>query len=358
MNLPATARPSRTTAPHGRQPALRVVSPSATAASAPEVAWSLLQRLGLGRSPAADGPVQTGFIIGTGRCGTTLLAQMLNAHPRICVPHELQILFEEQTGNGPRLWEAFERGDHLQWSARDFSAAIRRWCPYRLHRWFAYERFLRAQTYPIVDPGRLVGDLYAAIARSVGKDTFLEQTPWYGQRLDVVERLVPGARYVHMVRDGRDVAVSFARTPWWSDDVGHNLQRWHDEVRAIQRAAAALGIGSRLLTVRYEDVVDDPEGQLRRVSDFLDLPFAASMLDARRFTRYERFYRGSRAGFRSLSSAAFLRWRSSGGGPTFSNSVGAWRRCEDFDFARTPPLVARLLGEFGYERAPGRVRAA
>jgi hypothetical protein len=154
------------------------------------------------------------------------------------------------------------------------------------------------------------------------------------------------------------VAVSFARTPWWSDDVGHNLQRWHDEVRAIQRAAAALGIGSRLLTVRYEDVVDDPEGQLRRVSDFLDLPFAASMLDARRFTRYERFYRGSRAGFRGLSSAAFLRWRSSGGGPTFTSSVGAWRRCEDFDFARMSPLVSRLLGEFGYERAPGRVRAA
>ena len=188
MNVPATARPSRTTEPHGRQPALRVVSPSSTSASAPEVAWSLLQRLGLARSPAADGPVQTGFIIGTGRCGTTLLAQMLNAHPRICVPHELQILFEEQTGNGPRLWEAFERGDHLRWSARDFSAAIRRWCPYRLHRWFSYEGFLRRQTYPIVDPGRLVGDLYAAIARSVGKDTFLEQTPWYGQRLDIVVR--------------------------------------------------------------------------------------------------------------------------------------------------------------------------
>jgi hypothetical protein len=160
------------------------------------------------------------------------------------------------------------------------------------------------------------------------------------------------------VRDGRDVAVSFARTPWWSDDVGHNLQRWHDEVRAIQRAAAALRIGSRLLTVRYEDVVDDPEGQLRRVSDFLDLPFAASMLDARRFTRYERLYRGGRQRFLGLSSSDFLRWRRSGGGPTFTSSVGAWRRNQDFDFDRTPPAVTRLLRELGYDRTAARARAA
>lgn len=358
MNVPATARSPHATATSRREPSLRVVAPTPGPSSEPVCRRTLLQRLGLVRQTAADGPVQTGFIIGTGRCGTTLLAQMLNAHPRICVPHELQILFEEQTGNGPRLWEAFERGDHLRWSARDFSAAIRRWCPYRLHRWFAYERFLRTQTYPLADPGRLVGDLYAAIAHSVGKDTFLEQTPWYGQRLDVVERLVPGAKYVHMVRDGRDVAVSFARTPWWHDDVGRNLQRWHDEVRTIQRSAATLGLGSRLITVRYEDVVQDPEAELRRVTDFLGLPFDEAMLEPRRFTRYERLYRGSRQGFRGLSSVDFLRWRRSGGGPTFTSSVGAWRRNEDFDFDRTPPVVTRLLGELGYDRAAARARAA
>ncbi len=307
---------------------------------------SLLRPIGLRTVPS---PVRCGFIIGTGRCGTTLLAQMLNAHPRICVPHELQILFEEQTGNGPRLWEAFERGDHLRWTARDFATAIRRWCPYRLHRWFPTTRFLRRQAYPITDPGRLVTDLYAAIARRAGKDVFLEQTPWYGQRLDIVERLVPEARYVHMVRDGRDVAVSFARTPWWHRDIGRNLVRWHDEVRGIERTAAELGLGGRLLTVRYEDVVREPEQALRRVCGFLDVPFAPAMLDPRRFVRYERHYRGGRSWFDNLSSDAFRRWRRAGGSPTFASSVGAWRRCTDFDFSATPPETAALLRELGYE---------
>ena len=46
------------------------------------------------------------FIIGTGRCGTSMLGQMLNAHSEICVPPELQLIFERD-GNGNRLFEAF-----------------------------------------------------------------------------------------------------------------------------------------------------------------------------------------------------------------------------------------------------------
>ena len=59
------------------------------------------------------------FIIGTGRCGTTMLAKILNAHSRICVPHELQLIFG-YSGNGPRLYECFASGETLSWQAHDF----------------------------------------------------------------------------------------------------------------------------------------------------------------------------------------------------------------------------------------------
>jgi hypothetical protein len=310
---------------------------------------TLTKRTGLPEARAQKSPVDIAFIIGTGRCGTTLLAKMLNANARICVPHELQILFEEQTGNGHRLCEAFDRGVQLCWTADDFIAAIRAWCPYHFHRWFDYERFFRSRTYPIVDLTALVKKLYTAIAQSAGKDVFVEQTPWYGQRLDILERLVPTARYIHVVRDGRDVAVSFARTPWWSNDIGHNLLRWHDEVRTIQEGAATLGIASRLLTVRYEDLVFEPEAELRRIVNFLGVRFEPSMLDTRGFARYELLYRDGEEELQRLSSRVFRHWFQSDKAPTFHGSVNSWRKCPDFDFMKTPPQTSQLLHELGYE---------
>jgi hypothetical protein len=121
-----------------------------------------------------------GFIIGTGRCGTTLLAKMLNAHSEICVPHELQILFEEG-GNGKRLREVFESGDHARYEAEDYIKLIQERCPYRFQEYFDYGGFFRKRVYPESSFDKLATDLFTEVAQSRGKSYFIEQTPWYGQ---------------------------------------------------------------------------------------------------------------------------------------------------------------------------------
>ncbi len=50
------------------------------------------------------------FIVGTGRSGTTILAKTLNANSKICIPPELQILFE-YSNNGKRLYDVFKAGE-------------------------------------------------------------------------------------------------------------------------------------------------------------------------------------------------------------------------------------------------------
>ncbi len=121
-----------------------------------------------------------------------------------------------------------------------------------------------------------------------------------GHVLPVISRLFPAAHYIHLIRDGRDVAFSpfvAPKTPFWrkiyfgTDRIqswpglemtqrayrehGHrfNAARWVNSV-SLGRAHGAM-LGERYLEVRYEALVADLPSQVRRIAAFLDLPVPA-----------------------------------------------------------------------------------
>jgi hypothetical protein len=266
--------------------------------------------------------IKFGFIVGTGRCGTTLLAKMLNAHQSICVPHELQILMEED-GNGGRLFEVFQNGSNSTFVADDYIRLIEERCPYRIREYFDLDDFFRTRTYPEENLSRLVSDLFTEIARSKGKSWFIEQTPWYGQHIPIISRLFPDAKFIHVIRDGRDVAISFARTPWWSKDVISNLNRWEREVSVILRDTSLNLKHDQTYIVRYEDLVLDSENVLRDICSFLGIEYNAGMLDAGRYFRYESLLKNSD---NTTSSTEYNIWDGNSEKPTFTGSIQAWKR--------------------------------
>ena len=299
------------------------------------------------RKTKEDKAMDIFFIVGTGRCGTTLLAQMLNAHPDVCIPPELQILFEH-SGNGARLYEIFSSGLNKKYSADDFYRLIEKRCPYKLDLYFDYRTFLEEQKYPLSDLQSFVNNLYQAIALSKGATLFAEQTPWYGQRIDILNQLFPNAKYIHMVRDGRDVAISFARTPWWHKDVNKNLTRWAQEVNVI-RTAQSLNLKNpgQMLQIRYEDLVLEPESQLRKICQHLSLEVDPSMLDPDSYLDYFQY---SKIDMPKISSNDLNAWQNNKGVATFLGSRFAWKTARKFDFSRMPRSVADTLETLGYER--------
>jgi hypothetical protein len=107
----------------------------------------------------------------------------------------------------------------------------------------------------------------------------------YMQRLPLLERLFPDARYVHLIRDGRDTAASFLSMPagivtrTWAHPAtaGEFACQWRTEVASARALGAR--VGGRYLETRYEELVTDPERELRRICELAGLGFDAAMLD-------------------------------------------------------------------------------
>jgi hypothetical protein len=143
---------------------------------------------------------------------------------------------------------------------------------------------VRARIRPGMGLGEMIGAIYESYAAKHGKTRWGDKTPMYMQHLRLLERLFPGARYVHLIRDGRDAAQSFLAMPGGIVTEGLNHPRtvadfacqWRTEVGA----ARALGrrVGPRYSELRYEQLVVDPEGTLRRICTFAELPYEESML--------------------------------------------------------------------------------
>ena len=212
------------------------------------------------------------FLVGCPRSGTTLLRAMLDAHSRLAIPGESHFIPAMA-----RHRERYERPEGLDAGAFAGDLIADR----RFRDWGLPARAVRAglvshnpQSLP--DAFRVV---YGAYAAHRGKPLYGDKTPGYARELPVLAELFPEARFVHLVRDGRDVVLSL-REMDWAQHRGplDTLARfWRTNVELASAAGAELG-PHRYHEVRYEQLIDDPEDVLRGLCRFLGLRFEGTML--------------------------------------------------------------------------------
>ncbi len=200
------------------------------------------------------------FLVGAARSGTTLLKLMLDHHPEI-----------EWIGEVHYIVDPLPPG-------RGFPAAA----AYRA--WLEGDRIFR-MTGLAVDPGldapALIRSFFAQRQRATGK-------PIVGgtlhRRFERVLELWPEARFVHLLRDGRDVARSCIGMGW-SGNTWHGAAGWVEAERRWDELCRRLD-PARALEVRYEELVERPEQVLGRICEFLGARFHPAMLDYPRDSTY------------------------------------------------------------------------
>ncbi|CUH42222.1 Sulfotransferase domain protein [Ruegeria atlantica] len=101
-----------------------------------------------------------------------------------------------------------------------------------------------------------------------------DKTPPYVLEMDLLKKIFPTARFLHIIRDPRDVAVSAHRA--WGHNVLRVAKKWARDMHAAHQSAPNLG--TDYLSVYYESLLEDPETELRRISEFLEQPFDNIMM--------------------------------------------------------------------------------
>jgi sulfotransferase family protein len=124
---------------------------------------------------------------------------------------------------------------------------------------------------------------FAAYAGTEGKTRWGDKTPAYIGHVDRLASIWPDARFVVLVRDGRDVALSVMSVPFGPNNTWAAARSWATAIR--QGRDAARRYPGRVLEVRYEDLVANPEAEVRAICDFLALRYSPDMLAIERTDR-------------------------------------------------------------------------
>jgi hypothetical protein len=210
------------------------------------------------------------FVVGCPRSGTTLLQTMLDCHPDLAVPPESHFI--------PRLGRRFAEGWHGSARVPRFADALfegRRFQYWGISREDVVGLLERNQPTDLAAAIRL---LYASWAERAGKPAYADKTPRYLTHISRLSKLFEEARFVHLIRDGRDVALSMAEAFERGPQTAAQAAIYWG-ARVAEGREQGLGLGSgRYLELRYEELVADPEATLRELCEFIDLPFDQAML--------------------------------------------------------------------------------
>jgi hypothetical protein len=217
-------------------------------------------------------PERLFFVVSTGRCGSTLLQAMLSSHPRLYIPPELRYFGRHD----PIAAFTDPLGD------ADVEAYLAR-CA--MDPWWQDMGWDRAQFEQAVRGGlRSSRDIYLwvlghiAEKRGNTKPHYGEKTTYYALHGDRIDQLFPRARFIHIYRDPRDVAASYLEQYWCTTGTALGCARFIKRVYDhAERLAARVG-PARFYSVRYESLVEDLEGSLRRVCAFLGEDYDPAML--------------------------------------------------------------------------------
>jgi Sulfotransferase family len=268
------------------------------------------------------------FFVGSGRSGTTLIRAMFDSHPDMAVPDESNFV--------PRFARARERYEQ-PWG---FASAVFLGDLFR-QSWFRKSGMSQEAAWdafdarPPADLPAAIREVFAAYARQHGKRRYGDKTPNYVLHLPLLAELFPEARFVHVVRDGRAVAMSLLDVGFGPRTMAQAALQWRERVGLGIAFAREVG-PSRCRQIRYEDLLEDPAETVARLCEFVGLQFDPVML--RYFERAD-----------GVVSADVYKYRHVWLPPT--KNLRDWRsQMSKRDLAMFEAIAGDLLQEAGYER--------
>ena len=279
------------------------------------------------------------FVVGAGGSGTTTLRLMLDCHPRLAVPPETHFL--------PDLAKRAEKPGADAKALADVIHGDPRWGD------FGFTREELEEVIGSVDPLTGTGvarAFYRRYADRLGKPRWGDKTPVYVKSMRRLQKLLPEAHFVHLIRDGRDVRLSRLNRVHHPPPIEKAARRWRRRIERARRKAQDL---DHYMEARFEDLITDPEPTLRRICDFVQLEYDPVMLDYWRSAedRLQEMAHNLPAEHNPKERPGTrLERKKSSMKPPDPSMIGKWKtKLPDEDVATYEAEAGELLADLGYE---------
>lgn len=264
---------------------------------------------------------------------------MFTSHPEMAIPYESYFVVSMGRRSSRARYETEDGFDTDAFLEDLFSQ-------FGFRHWRLPERVVK-NAMSESPPGTFasaIRQVFGLYAWQEGKQRYGDKTANYVLDIPLLAELFPEARFVHAIRDGRDVALSWLDTGWdfGPQTVEEAALYWRYYIQRGRRTGAQLG-PHRYCELHYEDLVADPAGALRDVCFFLGIEYNPAMLNF--FNNVDPILqempRPQQHRNLGLPVTAGLRdWRS---------------QMSDNDIALFERLAGEVLDELGYELSTRRL---
>ncbi len=283
------------------------------------------------------------FIIGNPRSGTSLFRLLLTSHHDIHIPPEcgFMLWWQDKYGN----WEASDNDIRIDSFVADFfkSKKVEFWNldPDGLKQVI---RSQRPATY--AELCTVIYRYHSELNGQQSSQYLGDKNNFHINHVTELYGLYPDAKFIHIIRDGRDVATSYMSMnqiesasnyrPNLPSEIEKIAAQWRSNVKAVRGDFAHLPV-SQKFEIRYEDLVERSAETLQSVCEFLNVPYQSEMLE---------FYILNRN--KDLEPDEFKAWK----GRTFSeidnSAVGKYLQLPKSDIERFEAVASDMLETYNY----------
>jgi hypothetical protein len=283
--------------------------------------------------------MHTVFLICSERSGSNLITRMVDNHPQYCGPsptHLIRLLVQNRLAYGDL--RTTENWDDLCADAAELLATkIGEW---RTQPTASELRDVTPRTLPA-----LLRHVFEGEARACGNERLFIKENHTARLLPFLLAAWPDARFVYLVRDPRDMALSWKRSAIHRGDVVRAAHVWQQDQADGIAAIAQLQDTHRLHCLTYEDLVVVPELELLRLCRFLNVRFCPAMLE---------FHQAPATIANSRQTAA---WENLAR-PVIVANARKWQEgLDNTEIALVEAVCAREMSFFGYQRESTDPRA-
>jgi hypothetical protein len=213
------------------------------------------------------------FIIGAQRSGTTLVRLILNNHSKVAIPEEGTFwmpLFRAMRGRfnqpiDPRLLKAYI----------NYIKVNDQFKTWKMDAESVFDTIIQKG---VITLPQLMSQLYQTFASCGGKPFWGDKTPSFFRMVSELHHMFPKAKFIHVIRDGRDVYLSMKGIEKGRENVAVAALEWSYKINKARHQLNTLPSGV-FHELKYESLVLSPQHEIKAICEFLNIEYEPAMLD-------------------------------------------------------------------------------